>query len=503
MQHAVHPIPRNRHRLHALATIAGLFALGGCGGTPSTATAPPRPHDRVALALSCPDPAFADAIEPMVRSWEVRTGAKVTLARTAMTPTDATDLAVIPAGHLGAWAEPGHLAAVPAKYRGGEHPIQWFGFLNAYGDRLVEWGARTQAIPLAGDGFVLVYRADRFNDKAAVADFFIQFKRPLGPPTTWEAFAEVAAFFAARDKKPSLPPLPADAERTFDLFARVASSLDRPALSDKDLDGPNKDAERLAFLFAVKDGAPRLRAPGFTAAAEWLAGLHATGCLPAGAGSDDPAAALAENRAVLALMSLDQLAKLPRENGAVPTRFGLAGVPGARRYFDPARGAWAEAAGQGGNYVPHFSGGRLGVVRARCPHQEAAFELLAEIGGPERGAELVSTPGLGAGPTRVAHLDPNRLLPWLGYGFDETHSKDLQEALRQYVGQPVKNPTYGLRGPDRADLALAAGGALRKLGTGAKPGDALAEAMTAWTAIDTKTPAATLRVWRQRAAGLN
>ena len=287
------------------------------------------------------------------------------------------------------------------------------------------------------------------------------------------------------------------------VVARVASSLDRPALSDKDLDGPNKDAERLAFLFAVKDGAPRLRAPGFTAAAEWLAGLHATGCLPAGAGSDDPAAALAENRAVLALMSLDQLAKLPRENGAVPTRFGLAGVPGARRYFDPARGAWAEAAGQGGNYVPHFSGGRLGVVRARCPHQEAAFELLAEIGGPERGAELVSTPGLGAGPTRVAHLDPNRLLPWLGYGFDETHSKDLQEALRQYVGQPVKNPTYGLRGPDRADLALAAGGALRKLGTGAKPGDALAEAMTAWTAIDTKTPAATLRVWRQRAAGLN
>ena len=507
-------IPRNRHGLHALSTIAvflalgvGLAALGGCGGDPpATSIAPPKPHDGVKLTLSCPDAAFADAIEPMVRSWEVRTGAKVTLTRESMTPADATDLGVIPAGQLGFWAEPGHLATLPARFRGGDHPIRWFEFLTAYSDRLVDWGAQTQAIPLTGDGFVLVYRADRFNDNVTASDFVAQLRRPLAPPATWEQFAEVAEFFAKRDKKPSLPPLPADTEKMFDFFSRVASSLDRGVLSDKDLDDPKKDTERLAFQFAVKTGQPRLRSDGFEVAAAWLAGLHATGCLPT-SGPDDPVAALAENRAVLALVSLDQLARLPRENGAVPSRFGIAGVPGARHYFDPAKNARVEVPGQGTNYVPHFSGGRLGAVRSRCPKPEIAFDLLAEIGGPARGAELVATPGLGAGPTRSTHLTPDRLSLWLGYGFDEARSKDLQESLRHYVGQAVKNPTYGLRGPDRAELTATAGNALRKLGTGAKPGDTLTEAMTAWTTLDAKVPDnvnnAKLVRWRQRAAGLN
>ncbi len=488
MQQSVTPIPRNRYKLHTLTTlavllalVAGLSALGGCGADPPPTTTT-KVHDGVNLTLSCPDAAFHDAIAPMVRSWEARTGAKVSLTRDAMTPQDATDLAVIPAGHLGAWAEPGHLAALPARFRAGDHPIRWFELLTAYSDRLVEWGALTQAVPLTGDGYVLVYRADRLAE----------FTRP-GPPATWEQFAEVAEFFAKRDKKPSLPPLPADSERMFDLFSRVASSMDRLALSDKDLDDPNKDRERLAFQFVVATGAPRLQSPGFEAAAKWFAHLHAVRALPS-TGPDDPIAALAENRAVFALVSLDQLARLPRENGAVPARFALAGVPGTRR----------EGLEQSANYVPHFSGGRLGVVRKQSQHPEIAFDLLAEIGGPARGAELIATPGLGAGPTRSTHLTPDRLLLWLGYGFDETRSKDLQEALRHYVGQAVKNPTSGLRGPDRDELTVAAGTALRKLGTGAKPGDALTEAMTAWNAFDAKVPDnAKLVRWRQRAAGLN
>src|SRR5439155_14029524 len=188
------------------------------------------------------------------------------------------------------------------------------------------------------------------------------------------------------------------------------------------------------------------------------------GALPAPGGTDDPVAALAEGRAVLAGLSLDQLARLPRENGAVPARFGLAPVPGTRK----VRGT-NPAAELPPNFVPHFSGGRLGVVRTRCPHQEAAFDLLADLGGPARGAELIATPGLGAGPTRVAHVDRERLLLWLGYGFDEERTKALQDAMRRYVEQAVKNPTFGLRGPDRADLIKAAAPAVRELGTGGVP----------------------------------
>ena len=89
MQLSLPSIPRNPHRFRAAVTIAlraavaaALSALGGCGGaTVTPADNKPKPLDGVALTMSCPDAPFADAIAPMVRSWEVRTGAKVALDR--------------------------------------------------------------------------------------------------------------------------------------------------------------------------------------------------------------------------------------------------------------------------------------------------------------------------------------------------------------------------------------------------------------------------------------
>lgn len=514
-----HPLPSIRRNRNGLTTVGAtvLAALVGCGG-PAAPPPPPKPHAGVALTLSCPDPAVADAIDPVVRSWAGRTGAAVTVSRA---PADPTDLAVIPAADLGAWAEGGKLAPVPARLRAADHPFRWADLLPAYADRLVGWGGEAFAVPLTGDGVVLAYRADRFADPAATADFAKKHGRPLAPPATWEQFAEVAAFFAGRDGSASLPPLPADPGRRLDLFARVASSFARPALSDKDLDARNADPELLAFQFELRTGKPRVNSSGFRLAAEWFAGLAAAKALPPG-GPDDPAAALADGRAVLAVLSLDQLARLPRErtgagwgalrtavSGAPPregvavsARFGVANVPGAGRHFDPARNA--VIAGPTTNYVPHFAGGRLGVVRATCAHPDLAFDLLAEIGGPARGAELIATPGLGAGPTRTTHLTPDRLALWLGYGFDDARSRALQDALRHYLSEEVKNPTFGLRGPDRAALTAAAAGPLGKLGTGANPADVLAELNAAWLAHDAKAgdPGALVR-WRRRAVGLN
>ncbi|HEY1188715.1 MAG TPA: extracellular solute-binding protein, partial [Gemmata sp.] len=512
MQQSLSPNPRNRRRFHALTIIAvglvlALGALVGCAGpAPPTPGRAPRSHDGLALAFNCPDRAFADAIEPMIRSWEARTGAAVTLTRDPMTPTDATDLAVLPVSALGAWAEPGHLAPLPLRLRG-----QVSELLPPYAERLAAWGDQTQAVPLTGDGVVLVYRADRFADPATAEAFQARAKRGLAPPATWEQFAEVAAFFADRDKGPSLPPLPADPARLFEFFSRVAACFDRPALSYKELVARVKDEELLAFHFAVRSGTPRLQSPGFTAAAQWLGGLVTAGCVPPGR-SDDPVAALAGGRAVLAVLSLDQLAKLPRtrvvrarlsdvlhvlypdrlaqlpaESGAVPERFGLAGLPGSQWRADPKAKPRDEK--EAANYVPYFAGGRLGVVRARCPHPEAAFDLLAELGSPARSAELISTPGLGAGPLRPTDLTPDLFPLWLGYGFDPARSRGLQDALRHYLADTVKNPAFGLRGPDQEALTVAAAGALRELGLGANPAEVLGAAQAAWVALDAKLAA--------------
>ncbi len=502
MQHPVHPIPRNRLRAVALTATLGaaLVALVGCEEGRTTASAPPKPFAGQKLTLSCPDAAFADAITPMAKAWAARTGAEVVVRRETMTPTDETDIGIIPSGHLGEWGEQGLLVPVPVKLRASDNPFQWFGLLPAYSERLIEWGGQTLAVPLTGDGFVLVYRADRLAD-ATVAAEFKKLGRPApAVPATWEEFADVAAGFAAIDKKPSLPPLPSDPERAFDLFSRVASSIDREGLNDIQLAaraGQNPDA--IAFYFSVVTGQSRLKSAGFRLAADWLARLKSDGSLPPD--GKDPVVALTDGSAVMAVLSLDQLSQLPREGGAVPPRFGITGIPGTRNYYHANQGQVLPDPNS--NYVPHFSGGRLGVVRTRCPHADAAFDLLAELGGPARSAELIATPGLGAGPTRIAHLDPQRLVVWLGYGFDETRSKAIQDAMRHYVEQAVKNPTLGLRGPDRGALVAAAGAAVRKIGTGTKADDALTEAEKAWQTLDAKVPPETLLRWRQRGAGLN
>src|SRR6266540_435125 len=330
MQQPVNPIPHNRYKPIALTAIGAgvlgfaLFALVGCD-TPAAPVAPPKPFEKQALTLSCPDAAFAAAVTPVVKAWAARTGAEVVIRREARTPADDTDIGIIPSSHLGEWGEPGLLAPVPAKLRASDNPFQWFGLLPAYGERLVEWGGQTVAVPLAGDGVVLVYRADRLADKTVIAEYAKRHGHPPGAPATWEEFADLAAVLAAVDGKPSLPPLPANPEQLFDLFSRVASSADREALDDVRLAARTaNDRDAIAFHFSVVTGKPRLQAAGFQEAAKWLARLHAEKSLPPGS-TDDPGAALAESRAMLAVLPLDQLAKLPRDDKPGAPRFAITG----------------------------------------------------------------------------------------------------------------------------------------------------------------------------------
>ena len=60
---------------------------------------------------------------------------------------------------------------VPATLRLPDNPFQWTGVLPIYREQLIEWGGQAQAIPLAGDGFVVVYRVDRLADAKFVEAF--------------------------------------------------------------------------------------------------------------------------------------------------------------------------------------------------------------------------------------------------------------------------------------------------------------------------------------------
>jgi ABC-type glycerol-3-phosphate transport system substrate-binding protein len=491
-----------RSVLAAILPAVVLILAPGCGGTNNSQGGPTgNPFDGVTLTLSCPDPAFAAAITPLANTWSARTGAKVTVSGTPMTPDGGADIGVIAPTELGTWADRDGLQPVPTTLQKPDHFYQWLSVVQVYqGHQFAGWGPQTLAVPLAGDGRVLVYRADRFDDPQLKEKFQKQSGLPLAAPAAWEDFAAAAAFFTATDGRPSLPALPAADAELADEFFRVAACYDRVAISAAGGGDATARPEQLAFQFHHETDNPRLDTPGFVEAARWLQQVK-----PSRSAEADPVAALAAGRVVLAVVSLaelgrlrDEVARQPKGTGVALAKFGIAPVPGSRR-----------AVIGGGlkpvppNYVPYFSGGRLGVVRTTCAHPEAAFDLLADLGGPTRSLELVGTPGLGVGPFRTPHFERDRLLTWYAYGFDEDRTKALQDAAGAFVGRAVKNPAFALRGPDHAALTAALAAELRPAAAGTvPPEEAMKRAVAAWEKVDANTPPAKLREWRRKAAGL-
>jgi ABC-type glycerol-3-phosphate transport system substrate-binding protein len=480
--------------LAQLTLLFGLMLAVGCSGAAGqSGEAPPKPRQGTTLKLACADERLRGLITPLAQVWANQTGAKVTVSASPMQSTDDTDLAIIPFAELGLWADRGDLTPVPAAIREPGNPYQWLDLLLPYrGELFAGWGNQIYGLPLAGEGQVIVYRADRFSDAAIKDDYRKKYNRALGAPATWEEFADIAAFFAERDKKPSLPSL-ADSVRLEDLFFHIAACYDRPVQSGDALDNP----QSLAFHFRLDTGKPRIDGRGFVEAGKWLASLKSRSAV-ATDGAGDVAAALNNDRAVLAVASLSDLSRLKREQ-IRSGRFGIAALPGTKGFVRPSTG---QLVASPSNMVPYLSGGWLGVVRASCTNKEAAFALLTELTGPVRSQEIIAAGGYG--PVRESHLEAERLLIWLGYGFDEQRTRTLQEALRANLGKSVRNPAYGLRTPDEGTLRSSLRKDLAQIASESiSPEDGLKQAATAWDADLPGTPREKRLEWRRRAAGLN
>lgn len=490
----------------ALAALVGT-AIGGCGPAPGPTGRSDQPFAGVTLTVSCPDPAFRAALTPLARSWAARTGAAVEMVPTPPVPDSPADIAVIGFANLGALADRGDLVPVPTEIKNANHPYQWLSVLPAYrSERFTGWGGQTLGLPLAGDGAVLVYRADRLSDIGAILAFETLTGKNLVPPATWEDLAELAGFFTWLDGRPALPALPDDPAQLSELFFRIAACYDRPALGEAQQ--VTDQAESLSFQFHAESGRGRLDAPGFRLAADQLARLR-TGAgwvkdLWAGGRPADPVAALLpDDGAVLAVLSIGQLGRLRDATGVMPTRFGVAPLPGVRVRFDRMTGTPQPGIG-GVNYIPYFAGGKVGAVRTRCVHPEAAFDLLTDLGGPGRSLDLVGNPAAGAGPYRDSHLDPKEAIIWLGYGFGPDATTHLREAVRRFVSKEVRNSVYGLRTPDQELLNRLLATELKQLVTRPESAEAaLRRVADAWKNANPGLPPEKLTGWRRHAVGLN
>lgn len=475
-----------------------LLACLGCEGppVPTVVSSGEKPHANVTLRIACADEKLAASLAPLAKVWAGRTGATVEVVPGPMTPNDACDLGILSPFDLGAWAERGDLAAVPLTVLDGKN-YQWNEVLAPYRHRLTRWGNRVFALPIAGDGHVVVYRSDRLADPQFIAKFRERFGKEPAPPATWEDFADIANTFRELDGKPSLPALPANEHELADLFFRIAACHER-VVQTEGLASARTTADdsrkALSFQHDLETGKPRLTTPAFVTAATWLVNVQPYRA----ADGSDAIEALAEGRAALAIVNLRELARLPRENGAIAPRFALAKLPGSTITPppDPATGVLPSPRF---NYVPYHTGGACGVVRKRCPHADAAFDLLAELSNTEKSLEVVGNTSSGAGPFRSTQF--NRSL-WLGYGFDLKRTGSLVDDLRSGIAADVSNPVYVLRGPDEAALTNTLAAELKEAIAGKQTaGDALQRANDAWLKLDAAHPAEAI-AWRRRAAGL-
>lgn len=490
----------------------GMVVAGGCGPKPGPNPPAKREFDSAVVRVWCGDERFAREFTPRAKAWANRTAADV---KFVSAEADA-DVLLVPPAHLGRLDPPTRLLRVPEAVAADTSAYQWGGLLVVYQSRLANWGTDRVAVPLVGEGHVLLYRADVLGEPALVAAFREKHGRPPLPIRTWEELAEVGRFATDRGGKPALPPVPADPAAAAAAFGHVAACYDRAASTGRDLAAadPGQPAAAthpfirgLTFYTDVEvlrdrrsdRWEVRLDAPAFGEAFRWFE--QTAKCRPPAPG--DPTEAVISGSAVAAVVPLAALARLPKDpaSGSVDAKFGVGTVPGSGGYFDAA-GRMHKAGGA--NLVPHYTGGGLvGVVRTSAAHPDAAWALLAELGGPAGSAASLDDPAVGGGPLRTEHAAENSRL-WQQYGFDAARTADLNRALREYVSAGTVNPALDLRTPDVDAVNALLARQVARVAAGEVTADAgQKQAVKEWEELDAKTPKEQRTLWRRKSAGLD
>ena len=484
------------------------FVGPGCGPAPVPAPIP-KPFADAQLTVACPDLAWAKELQNRGAVWSARTGAKLEVVAKTLEEVSAADVGIVRTAEIGKLAQANMLQPLPSAFRAPDHPMKWDTIVDAYRIKNASWGQTPYALPICGDGIVMVYRQDLFDDPAAQEAYRSATGRTLEAPRTWEEVASIGKHFTAKLGKPALPPIPNDGTLLLHQFQQIAACYDRkPAQFNEIAPTPGNEAANAVgaqiiatswqFHFHGPKHEIALTSPAFLAAAEWF---HSTKEFRPASG--DRLAALTTGSAVLAPLSLAEVARLPRgSNGVVDGKYGIAAMPGTAIYFDEEGKAKPGTAGR--NSIP-FLGGLSwnGVVLKSGKNGEAAWDFLAEIAGVTGSQITLSNVDLGSGPFRVEHTSEGKDRSWEVYGFDADRTKALSSALRDYAPYSIVNPALVLRLPDQDERIAALEQAIRATASGStSPKKAMQRAQQVWQTLDAKA-GSELPQWHRRATGLD
>jgi len=448
-----------------------------------------RKFDGVSLRVACPDAVSAKIVRRFAPGWGHRVGAKVEVelydagaparAGREARPPGGAHVWVLPAAEIPRYAAAGVLAPLPDTFRK-DRKVDWAGLLPLYRQQLLIWDRAPYALPLCGDAPLCFYRKDLFHDEKNRAAYRDRHGRDLQPPATWEDFLRIAEFFhqGRSASKGSLPPLPTDDRALDALFYTVAAPIVRRAVREDERAGSRPSNEDLfAFHFDLT-GAPHIATPGFVEALRLLQAMQAYRPEKA---APEPWRAFRDRHAVLCLDDCRRLHEFQKKGSPVRDLVGVCALPGSGYYYTFAEGHKRSFPGERVNRVPYLGAGALVLAVPRSGGQmDAAFALVAELGGRSVSQQVVLEPRWGGGIVRSAQVDREH---WDAFRLEGDSARELRSSLRQTFEPNIRNPLACLRLPDERHLVEALAQHLRSALEGkekVEPSAALADVAGAW-----------------------
>ncbi|MEO8056800.1 MAG: extracellular solute-binding protein [Burkholderiales bacterium] len=310
--------------------------------------------------------------------------------------------------------------------------------------KLLSYAGKKYMIGNDHDGQVMYYRRDLIADPQHRAAFAKAYGYPLGVPSTWAQFRDVAEYFNGKDLNADGVP---DHGLTLHLKVGAQGMFHFMSFSAPFVIGPNNPN---LYWFDPNTMKPLIASPGHVRALEALVDLVRFG--PKDMLNWDLGKSwdlFLSGRAALAFTWGDLGALAQDEGSKVRGKIGAAAMPGTVAYHDPVKGAWIKTAKA--NRVGNTTGGSwAGVISKYSKAPEATYFLFALMATKEKSRVYAVRGWDGIDPGRRFHFLPpdgtGRIETYLRAGWDESDVRDYLHAYFENFSNPLQFPYLRIPG---------------------------------------------------------
>lgn len=369
----------------------------------------------------------SDYMKIAAQDWEAATGATVELnpipfgdiqskvLQAMTTGTHIGDVFALPTGIAGSLITGGYVIPVPED---AQAALDLDDIPPAYRENLF-WDGVQYAWPWDGDIFTLNYRKDLLTNADYQAAFESEYGYPLAVPTTWQQYADIAAFFngGRRGVPYGWAEVAGRGQGSFHAFSARAVSY-------------AKTANDPAFYFDPDTMDARINNPGFVRALQdWVDALPSAIPSVTTLGAFETHMAFISGQVMFNIDWTDTgiMAQDPTLS-AVRGKIGSAILPGSNEVWDSDAEAWVTM--DEPNQPAYLAfGGWIIFVPKNAENLDAAISLANYFGSPEVMTKASQTPNSGVNAVRLSTMQD--LAGWTsGANFpDEAAAKDYLDAM--------------------------------------------------------------------------